>query len=218
MNSDGTLGALVRGDNCVGNNANGYYVDGYVTGIVTNDGQVTGVNLDGSMDMQPVGFDYNSGSSSSSDNGGGLDWGPNPNSGLSGGNSGDLIIGGYDVNTFFHGVLYGIRQPGESFGACMDKNIKETTGGTVDPAKLYNKALVGAETTAMALAGVIGPPAATNGLQLASYGLGRAAARLIGTTAVARPQAFGARAGRDALAIFGAATVGLTIGSAINCM
>src|SRR5260370_27172513 len=87
MNSDGTLGALVRGDNCVGNNDNGYYVDGYVTGIVTNDGQVTGVTLDGSMDMQPVGFDYNSGSSSSSGNGGGLDWGPNPNSGLSGGNN-----------------------------------------------------------------------------------------------------------------------------------
>ena len=51
-----------------GENDEGYFVDGTVTGIVRNDlGQVTGVTLDGGLDAQPVGFDYNSGSSDDGD-------------------------------------------------------------------------------------------------------------------------------------------------------
>jgi hypothetical protein len=30
----------------------------------------------------------------------------------------------------------GDRQPGESFAACVDRNIRETTFGTIDPQKL----------------------------------------------------------------------------------
>jgi hypothetical protein len=55
------------------------------------------------------------------------------------------------VNTFVHGVLHGVRQPGQSFAACMDQNVKDTTLGKVDPMLLYSKAALNAETTAFAL-------------------------------------------------------------------
>jgi len=44
-----------------------------------------------------------------------------------GGNSSDLIIGSYDANTFFQGVLHGVRQPGESFSAYFYNNANTTT-------------------------------------------------------------------------------------------
>ena len=43
----------------------------------------------------------------------------------------DWILWGYDVNTFVHGVLHGVRQPGQSFTACFYNNANETTGGTI---------------------------------------------------------------------------------------
>ncbi len=60
---------IILGD-CLDENDEGYYVPGTVTGIVTNDGQVTGVTLDGGNNAWPVGFDYNSSSLSSSDSSG----------------------------------------------------------------------------------------------------------------------------------------------------
>jgi hypothetical protein len=32
-------------------------------------------------------------------------------------------------STFLNGVLHGVRQPGESFGACVARNADETTFG-----------------------------------------------------------------------------------------
>jgi hypothetical protein len=46
------------------------------------------------------------------------------------------ILGGYDWSVFWHGVLHGVKKPGQSFAACVDQNIKETTGGQVDPQEL----------------------------------------------------------------------------------
>ncbi len=43
------------------------------------------------------------------------------------------------VKTFVNGVLHGDRQPGQSFAACVDQNIRDTTFGTVDPKALTNK-------------------------------------------------------------------------------
>jgi len=59
MNGDGTLREIWRGENCMSDTDDGYFIDGTVSGVVTNNGQVTGVTLDGSIDAQPVGFDYN---------------------------------------------------------------------------------------------------------------------------------------------------------------
>jgi len=45
-----------------------------------------------------------------------------------------LAVGGssgYDWSAFWHGVLHGVRQPGQSFGACFYNNANETTGGTI---------------------------------------------------------------------------------------
>ena len=68
---DGGSGVVsIRPGDCVSEYDEGYYVPGTVTGIVTNAGQVTGVTLDSSMYDWPVGFDYNSGASSSSDSSG----------------------------------------------------------------------------------------------------------------------------------------------------
>ncbi|MGB7847593.1 MAG: hypothetical protein WBL63_18410 [Candidatus Acidiferrum sp.] len=48
--------------------------------------------------------------------------------------------------TFLNGVLHGVRQPGQSFSACVDQhNIQSTTFGTVDPGKLLNPVLVQAD-------------------------------------------------------------------------
>jgi RHS repeat-associated protein len=136
-----------------------------------------------------------------------------------GGNSSST---GTFVKTFINGVLHGDRQPGESFAACVDRNIKETTLGKVDPAKLLNPALVKAEATAFALAITevplgVGGGYSINGLQAAAAGLGGLAARLAGTASVARPVLAVAKGGGYALAVAGAATAGLVIGSAINC-
>jgi RHS repeat-associated protein len=131
--------------------------------------------------------------------------------------------------TFLNGVVHGVRQPGQSFSACWDQNVRETTGGTVDPSKLTNQAIVLAQATAATLASIspsgalAGATGATsgvtiNGLDMAAWGLGGAAARLFGARALAAPVAFGARVVGYAAAITGAASAGLATGSAINCI
>lgn len=128
------------------------------------------------------------------------------------------------TKTFVNGVLHGNRQPGQSFAACVDQNIQSTTFGTVDPGKLLNPTLVQAEATAGALASTNvplgssdGSAVSINGLQAAAAGLAGVAARLAGTMSVARPVLAVAKGGGYALAVAGAATAGLVIGSAINC-
>ncbi len=126
--------------------------------------------------------------------------------------------------TFTDGVLDGVREPDQGFSACVDQNIQSTTFGTVDPDKLLNPVLVQAEATAGALASINvplgssnGSAVSINGLQAAAAGLGGTAARLAGTMSVARPVLAIAKGGGYALAVAGAATAGLVIGSAINC-
>lgn len=41
-------------------------------------------------------------------------------------------FGGYDWSVFWNGVLHGVRQPGQSFGQCVNQNANETTGGAVN--------------------------------------------------------------------------------------
>ena len=59
------------------------------------------------------------------------------------------------VKTFINGVLHGDRQPGESFGACVNRNISETTFGTVDPQELAKAIPAEAVGLAGALAGKV---------------------------------------------------------------
>jgi RHS repeat-associated protein len=145
-------------------------------------------------------------------------WGPN----------GPLHSGGNSswawtfTKTFVNGVLHGDRQPGQSFGACMDQNIKDTTFGTVDPKALTNKALVTAEST-MAVLGSIpvqtyvtssGAVGTLNGISAGAIGV----TRTLGLGLGGSRAVIGALTGAgDALAVAGAATFGLVVGSAINC-
>ena len=135
-----------------------------------------------------------------------------------------MAVGGALRWTFLNGVLHGVRQPGQSFSACVDQNIQSTTFGTVDPGKLLNPVLVQAEATAGTLASINvpfgssdGPAVSINGLQAAAAGLGGLAARSAGTASVARPVFAVAKGGGYALAVVGAATAGLVMDSAINC-
>ena len=58
---------------------------------------------------------------------------------------------GYDWSVFWHGD----RQPDQSFAACVDQNIKETTFGQIDPQKLAKVIPAAAVGVAGALAGKI---------------------------------------------------------------
>jgi len=128
---------------------------------------------------------------------------------------------GYDWSVFWHGVLHGDRQPGQSFAACVDQNIKETTFGQIDPQKLAKVIPAAAVGVAGALAGKI-PfnipfDPGTGGITAftaSAFGLGRA----LGVGGTAMGGLVGAaNAVGYGLAIAGAATAGLVIGSAINC-
>ena len=64
------------------------------------------------------------------------------------------------------------------------------------------------------------PPALSglNGLQMSAYAYGGLAARMLGgMTSIIRPVAAVAKGGGYGLAIAGAATVGMVIGSGLNC-
>ena len=52
-------------------------------------------------------------------------------------------------------VVVPATQPGESFTACVDRNIKETTFGTIDPSKLAKTIPAEAVGLAGALAGKV---------------------------------------------------------------
>lgn len=116
-----------------------------------------------------------------------------------------------------HNLIYGVREPGQSFSNCVGENIKTTTFGKVDPDKLLDPVILKAEASAMLLAATnLGR---TNGLQLSAYAYGGLAARLFGgIKALAPVVATVARGGGYGLAIAGAATVGLVTGSAVNCL
>jgi len=104
----------------------------------------------------------------------------------------------------------------------MDQNIKDTTFGTVDPKALTNKALVTAEST-MAVLGSIpvqtyltssGAVGTLNGISAGAIGV----TRTLGLGLGGSRAVIGALTGAgDALAVAGAATFGLVVGSAINC-
>ncbi len=141
-----------------------------------------------------------------------------PQQGSFGGNSSWT---GTFVKTFVNGVLHGDRQPGESFGACVDRNIRETTFGTVDPQKLAQTIPATAVGVAGALMGKVpfnipfDPGAGgISAFTASAYGLGRA----LGVGGVAMGGLVGAANGVGrGLAIAGAAIGGLYAGSAINC-
>jgi hypothetical protein len=137
------------------------------------------------------------------------------------GNSSDSWWGTFG-KTFLNGVLHGDRQPGQSFGACMDQNIRETTFGTVDPKALTNKTLVTAEATMVALGSIpaqtyttpSGATATLNGISAGAIGVTSALRLGLGGSRVVIRGLTGAG---YTLAVAGAATFGLVVGSAINC-
>ena len=101
----------------------------------------------------------------------------------------------------------------------MNQNIKETTGGYVNPEILYNKGAVTAEALAVAVGSYRTQGGTYNGIQLIALAASGAAHRLLdlgfGATRIARVSVAGVGYG---LAIAGAATFGLTVGSAFNCV
>ena len=124
-------------------------------------------------------------------------------------------------STFGNGILHGIRSPGQSFGACIEKNISMTTGNQLDPSKVLSGGAAVAETVGTILAtgkvtqanpmtgGTFDTTLATFAAQgLRVYGASRDVTLLA---------AVGANALADSLAVAGAATAGALAGSAINC-
>jgi len=124
-------------------------------------------------------------------------------------------------STFVNGVLHGVRQPGQSFGACILQNADETTFGG-------HKAVIGAVIATAAAAAADAPsvqvlpnePPVSGALNIALYA-GRfvylASAGLISGRTVIAPIAKGIRAAGRAAPYVAAAEAGLLIGSAINC-
>jgi RHS repeat-associated protein len=145
------------------------------------------------------------------------------------GNSGDWILWGYDVNTFVHGVLHGVRNPGESRGACILRNADETTAGQHD--KLLAAAAWGAYSASALLTQVSAPQLGSlpGSAQSPKTWTVLAQTALTAFRAVARvaPGAVSFAAGRGAYYVgngivwggtaLAGAEAGLLIGSAINC-
>ena len=121
------------------------------------------------------------------------------------------------TKTFFNGLIHGVRQPGQTLGECVNQNVSDTTFGKVDPKKLFNQGLTTLETTATLLAATKLPTATGVNVAVGPYLAGQLA-RALGQGA-ASTAAFirVAAGGMQALAVTGAATAGLAIGSAINC-
>jgi len=121
--------------------------------------------------------------------------------------------------SFVRTLVNGVREPGESFGHCVNNNIRVMTFGAVDPKKLFDQGLAQAEGFAVVLSTI--PVQAMGGRATISV-----AARLLISTA--RGVGLRGVAGRIvvgaglrsvyALAVLGAATLGAGIGSSINCM
>lgn len=144
---------------------------------------------------------------------------------------------GYDWGVFWHGVLHGVRQPGESFAACVANNANQTTFGAVNAVsqKVGDAKVIAAQIVAgtaalasqirapgpsvTAMSQVLGVP--LQGMTLAQRfggglgllaGGGFAAARL----GAAAAQGVGEVAGYGLLFTVDV-LAGLAIGSAINC-
>src|SRR5579885_2483161 len=131
------------------------------------------------------------------------------------------VAGAMDSNTRGAWTQTADAPQQESFGACVDRNIRETTFGTVDPQKLAQTIPATAVGVAGALMGKVpfnipfDPGAGgISAFTASAYGLGRA----LGVGGVAMGGLVGAANGVGrGLAIAGAAIGGLYAGSAINC-
>jgi hypothetical protein len=123
--------------------------------------------------------------------------------------------------TFVDGVLHGVRQPGQSFTACVADNANQTTFGA-------HRAVIGAvvATATAAAADAVhvqvlpGEPPVSGALNIALYA-GRfvflASGGFISGKTVIAPIAIGLRGAARIAPYAAAAEVGLLIGSAINC-
>ena len=124
--------------------------------------------------------------------------------------------GGTFARSFFHDLVHGVRQPGQSLGECMNQNVTDMTFGTVDPEKAFNQSLQQVEAAAT-VASTVTVPTPFGPAAVGPYAV-RWAVSSMGGGAIARGLATtAARAGLQGLAVAGAASVGTAIGSAINC-
>ena len=163
-------------------------------------------------------------------------WGPGNGGGRGTGNSGGGgNSSGYDWSVFWQGVLHGVLQPGQSFGACFYNNANATTGGTIGKigaaaAALAPFAAIATTRVANIYQGDPEFPGATMSLNMrlavpAAIRIGVWAANATGSLAVAAKVANGSFLtmfnGTLALgyagAVAGGAALGTAIGSAINC-
>jgi RHS repeat-associated protein len=113
------------------------------------------------------------------------------------------------------------RRPDESFAACVNRDIKDTSFGTLDPSKVLSPTAIKAEFTALVgIAIAVPSPNPTGGTAFATTVI-TAASRGIGylgaSPAVATRIAAAANGAGTTLAVAGAATAGATIGAAANC-
>jgi RHS repeat-associated protein len=125
--------------------------------------------------------------------------------------------------TFFqnvgHNLVYGLRRPNQSFGSCMNENIRVTTGGLVDTSVLYNKAAITAEAVGITLASVRSRAGTYDGIQMAALTIMSAAHRLLDLgLGASRAVTTSTEVAGYGLAVAGGATIGLTLGSAFNCV
>jgi RHS repeat-associated protein len=129
--------------------------------------------------------------------------------------------------TFANGILHGVRQPGQSFGACVLQNANETTFGR-------HQYLVGAvvatataavsNTVQVSLPGAgnaSGDPGVVSGTAALALNVGRfvyvASGGFVSGLTVIRPVALTVGVAGRAAPYVVAAEAGLLIGSAINC-
>lgn len=142
--------------------------------------------------------------------------------------------------TFLNGVLHGVRQPGQSFSGCVAQNASQTTFGLTDKvsaAAVGTVAAVGATVGAFSqipspwansantIVNVVGQATGQtpNPVSLTLAGtIGGFIARSMGAGFGATRIAIGAASGLSAGAAYGTValvggTIGLYVGSAINC-
>jgi RHS repeat-associated protein len=186
---------VVRTGDCRSEGDDGYYVPGTVAGIVTSDGQITGVTLVGGDNTSwPVGFDYNS-SPSSSGNSSWIDW----------------SWWGTAAKTFFTEPY---RKPGQTFTACWNRAASDTLVGMGVPREATpgTEALLGSAGAVGLFSSVKSIWALGNWVRPSSY-----LAKITGGFGFGSAGAKAARLGGKALAVPIAAEVGLRTGAALDC-
>jgi RHS repeat-associated protein len=160
---------------------------------------------------------------------------PSTGGGGGGGNS-----SGYDWSVFWRGVLHGVRQPGQSFAACVSQNASQTTFGATDKVSAGAVAAVTAVGAAVGAFSQVPSPWANsantivnvigemtgqtpNPVNLTFAGtIGGLIARSLGGGFGTTRLAIGAASGLSSGAAYGTAAlvggvIGLYAGSAINC-